>query len=396
MLNGKKVVMGICGGIAAYKAADVVSRLKKQGAEVDVIMTRSAANFITPLTFQSLSGNHVVVDMFEKPVSWEIKHISLAKKADIFVIVSATADMIGKIANGIADDMLSTTVMATKAPVLIAPAMNTNMYENPIVQNNIDKLKKYGYLFTEPAYGRLACGDVGYGKLAAVDDIIDDISVILNDKKDYKGLTVMVTAGPTIEAIDPVRYITNHSSGKMGYAIAKCARNRGAEVILISGPTSLKPLRNVKVVNVLSNHDMYDAVMNNFDDCDIVVKAAAPADYRPLKYSSQKIKKDDDNLVLYLEKNIDILKELGERKGDKILVGFAAESQDLIKNAKDKVLKKNLDFIVANNIMSKDTGFKSDDNAVCIIDRDGGIDNIPRMSKIELADIILDKIKSLK
>lgn len=396
MLTGKNVVLGVCGGIAAYKAADIVSRLKKLGAGVDVIMTESATKFVAPLTFQALSQNPVVVDMFDEPKSWDIQHISLAKKADIFVVAPATANIIGKVAGGIADDMLSTTIMATKAPVLFAPAMNSNMYENPIVQDNINKLKKYGYMFTNPASGRLACGDIGVGKLADVDDIIDDICISLNDKKDYKGLTVMVTAGPTIEAIDPVRYITNHSSGKMGYAIAECARNRGANVILVSGPSSIKPPRHVEIINVKSNHEMYDAVMECFNRCDIVIKAAAPADYRPVEYFSEKIKKTEDELVLRLQKNTDILKEIGKLKENKILVGFAAESQDLIDNARDKILKKNLDFIVANDITSKDTGFKSDDNRVCIIDRHGNIDDIPKMSKIELADVILDRIKSIK
>lgn len=395
MLTKKNIVLGICGGIAAYKGLDIVSRLKKLDANIDVIMTDSAVNFVTPLSFQSLSQNPVIINMFDEPKKWEIQHIALAKKADMFLIAPASANMIGKIANGIADDMLSTTIMATKAPVLFAPAMNSNMYENPIVQDNIKKLKSLGYLFIEPCSGRLACGDIGKGKLADVDDIIDQTVQVLYDKKDYKGCKVLVTAGPTQETIDPVRYITNHSSGKMGYAIAEAARNRGADVVLITGPTCLKPPRSVEVINVVSNREMYEAVMKVFNSCDVIIKAAAVADYRPSEIASQKIKKSENELILNLVKNVDILNELGKIKGEKILVGFAAESQNLIENAKAKIKGKNLDLIVANDIMVEGSGFKSDSNTASIIDNTGEITRLPKMSKYELAEKILDNIKLL-
>ena len=395
MLNGKNIVIGVCGGIAAYKSLEVISRLKKLGANVDVIMTKSATNFVSPLSFESLSQNAVTVSMFDSARPYEIEHIALAKKADLFCIVPATANIIGKVANGIADDMLSTTIMATKSTVVFAPAMNTAMYENTITQQNIKKLKDLGYYFIEPDCGRLACGDTGRGKLADVDTIVDEICFYLYDKKDFSGKKVLVTAGPTIEAIDPVRYITNHSSGKMGYAIAEAARNRGADVVLITGPTNILPPRNVHVIKVSSNDEMYTAVMNVFKDADIIIKAAAPADYGIKDYSEQKIKKDQDEMSIKLKKNKDILYELGKLKGDKILVGFAAESNDIIENAKGKIKKKNLDLIVANDITTKDSGFKSDSNTAFIIDKKGNVNSLPKMSKIELADIILDNIKNI-
>lgn len=395
MIKGRNIVLGVSGGIAAYKSLDLVSTLTKLGANVDVIMTRSAAEFVTPLSLQSLSHNLVCSDMFEEPKSWDIRHISLAKKADLFVIAPATANIIGKIANGIADDMLSTTVMATKAPVLFAPAMNSNMYENPIVQANIDRLKHYGCSFIEPSVGMLACGDVGKGKLADIGDIVDEISQILSSKKDYKGLKILVTAGPTIEPIDPVRYLTNHSSGKMGYALAQCARDRGAEVVLVSGPTNLEPIRGVELINVNTNEEMYNAVMGIFGECDAAIKAAAVADFKPQKVSEQKIKKTEDSLVLTFQKNIDILNELGKIKGNRILVGFAAESENVVSNARGKLEKKNLDMIVANDITCADSGFKSENNKACIITRNGEEVPLPKMSKYELADNILDRVKLL-
>lgn len=396
MLTDKNIVLGVCGSIAAYKALDIVSRLVKLGANVDVIMTDSATKFVLPLSFQSISKKPVITSMFDEPVSWEIEHISLAQKAHLFVVAPASANIIGKVANGIADDMLSTTIMATKAPVLFAPAMNTYMYENVIVQNNIMKLKSNGYLFIEPGEGRLACGDVGKGKLADTQNIVDEVNYLISDKKDYKGLTVLVTAGPTSEAIDPVRYITNHSSGKMGYAIAECARNRGANVILVTGPTNLTPPRNIDVINVTTNKQMHKAVMDVFERCDIIIKAAAVADYSPSIYSEQKIKKSSDDMILHLNKNIDILRELGKQKGNRILVGFAAESENIINNAREKVEKKNLDLIVANDITGDDSGFKSDNNKAYIIDRNGEIFNLPKMSKHELAGVLLDKVRLLK
>jgi phosphopantothenoylcysteine decarboxylase/phosphopantothenate--cysteine ligase, prokaryotic len=395
MLTDKKIVLGVTGGIAAYKGLELVSRLRKLGAQIDVIMTKSAAEFVTPLSFESLSHNPVISDMFESPKSWDIQHISLAKKADLLIVAPATANIIGKVANGIADDMLSTTIMATKASVLFAPAMNCNMYENPIVQENIGKLKSLGYMFIEPSTGMLACGDIGKGKLADIADIVDEIEQVLYDKKDFSGLKILVTAGPTIEPIDPIRYITNHSSGKMGYAIAECARNRGGNVTLISGPTNLKPPRNVDVIHVNTNHEMYRAVMDNYNQCDVIIKAAAVADYKPSVVSKQKIKKTEDNLTLNLEKNIDILSEVGRQKGNRILVGFAAESENLIENAQMKIERKNLDMIVANDITSSDSGFKSDNNTAVIITKDGRHLSLPKMTKFQMADNILDNIKSL-
>lgn len=392
MLKERNIVIGVCGGIAAYKVCDLVSRLRKAEANVDVMMTEAAVNFINPLTFQSLSSNVVVVDMFKEPNHWEIKHISLAKKADVVLIAPATANIIGKIANGIADDMLTTTVMATKAPVIFAPAMNSSMYENSILQENIYKLKNKGYHFIDPIEGRLACGDIGKGKMAEPESMEEFINKMLNASLDLEGKTVIVTAGPTREPIDPVRYISNHSTGKMGYAIAEKAAKRGAKVYLISGPTYLSPPNGVKVINVMSAKDMYGKIMEYFNEADIVIKSAAVADYAPAEISSQKIKKRDDELSIKLAKNPDILYELGKIKGDKILVGFAMETQNLVENAKEKVRKKNLDFIVANDLMTKGAGFAHDTNIVKIIDKNGDIEDLPKMTKLELADVIIDKV----
>ncbi|MFD3156502.1 bifunctional phosphopantothenoylcysteine decarboxylase/phosphopantothenate--cysteine ligase CoaBC [Haloimpatiens sp. FM7330] len=392
-MNKKKtVVLGVTGGIAVYKALDVVSRLRKKNIDVNVIMTKSACEFVKPLSFQSLSQNMVTHDMFEEPKAWEIQHISLAKKADVMAIVPATANIIGKVANGIADDMLSTTIMATRAPVIFAPAMNTNMYNNPIVQENISKLKKFGYNFIQPESGRLACGDVGAGKLANTELIADVIVSYLNDNKDLVEKKVLVTAGPTIAPIDPVRFITNRSSGKMGYSIAEEARDRGAEVTLISGPCNLKEPFGVNVIKVNTNSEMLKAVMENFEEQDIVVKSAAVADYKPKNYSDKKIKKVGQELNLELIKDNDILRKLGAIKTKQILVGFAAESNDLINNAKEKLKKKNLDYIVANDIMSKETGFASSDNKVTILCRDGNIIPLETMSKRQVAKQLFDLI----
>ncbi|MCT4606408.1 MAG: bifunctional phosphopantothenoylcysteine decarboxylase/phosphopantothenate--cysteine ligase CoaBC [Marinisporobacter sp.] len=392
----KNVVVGVTGGIAAYKAADVVSRLKKHGLDVNVIMTKSAQRFINPLTFQSLSQNYVVTDMFEEPKTWEVEHIALAQKADLFLVVPTTANVIGKIASGIADDMLSTTIMATKAPILIAPAMNTNMYENPIVQENIQKLKNLGMHFVEPAEGRLACGDYGKGKLAEPEVIVNRAIELLNQQKDLKGKKILVTAGPTKEPIDPVRYITNHSSGKMGYAVAEKAVARGAEVVLISGPTNLTQSAGVKKVDVNTTNEMYKEVLKRFEWADIVIKSAAVADYRPSNVSDNKIKKSDSDFSIKLTRNPDILMELGKRKKNhQVLVGFAAETQNLLENAKKKIQKKNLDFIVANDLTEEGAGFKSDTNIVTIIDQDGQLEQCKKMEKKELAEKILDKAKNL-
>lgn len=396
MLKDKTVVIGVCGGIAVYKACDLVSKLKKTGVNVHVIMTKSATEFVAPLTFQTLSQNYVVEDMFESPKTWDVEHISLAKKADVFVLAPATANVIGKVANGIADDMLTTTIMATKAKVLVAPAMNTNMYENPVVQRNIQTLKDLDYKFVEPESGRLACGDIGSGKLASVDTIFNSIIELLETKKDLEGTSMIITAGPTVESIDPVRYITNRSTGKMGYSIAKKAIERGADVTLVSGPTNIVPPQNLKkFIQIESAEDMYNAVLENMDENQVIIKSAAVADYRPKEYSDNKIKKSDDDLSIRLDRTKDIALELGKIKNNKILVGFAAETNDLLENAKNKIQKKNLDFIVANDLTQDGAGFGVDTNIVKIIDREGVVQEHPKMKKEEVADVILDKIKTL-
>ena len=389
----KCVVIGVTGGIAVYKALDVISALRKKDIEVHVIMTESASKFVNPLTFQSISQNMVVTDMFAEPKAWEIQHISLAQKADLMLIAPATANVIGKISNGIADDMLSTTVMATKAKVLIAPAMNTNMYQNPIVQNNISKLKDFGYKFIEPASGRLACGDIGIGKLADVNTIVERVIEELEDKEqDLLGKKVLVSAGPTIAPIDPVRYITNRSTGKMGYAIAKEARDRGAEVILVSGPTNLEPPKNVKIINIKTNEEMRKEILQNFKWADIAIKSAAVADYKPKEYSKEKIKKGEGDLNICLTRDNDILKFLGEIKTHQVLVGFAAESDNVLENAERKLKNKNLDFIVANDITSSDTGFGSEDNKVVILSKNNEKLELEKMSKKKVASNIFDMI----
>lgn len=398
MENQKTVVVGVTGGIAVYKALDVISRLRKADINVHVIMTESAMEFVTPLSFQSLSQNMVVHHMFDEPKAWEIQHISLAKKADLMLIVPATANIIGKVANGIADDMLSTTIMATKAPVIFAPAMNTNMYNNPIVQENINKLKNYGYRFISPDSGRLACGDIGDGKLANSELIAEVAISALYDNKDLIGKRVLVTAGPTISPIDPVRFITNRSTGKMGYAIAEEARDRGAEVVLVSGPSDLKAPFGVTVVKVDTNEEMYNAVLKEYENSDIVIKSAAVADYKSKNYSNEKIKKSEGDLVLQFIRDNDILKTLGELKKHQILVGFAAESNEVLENAKGKLEKKNLDYIVANDITDKEAGFAKDSNKVTIIKRKGEAIHLETMSKRavanELFNVILEDFKN--
>ncbi|MGU8479369.1 bifunctional phosphopantothenoylcysteine decarboxylase/phosphopantothenate--cysteine ligase CoaBC [Clostridium perfringens] len=393
MKDKKCVVVGVSGGVAVYKALDVISRLRKKDVEVHVIMTKSATEFVTPLSFQSLSQNMVITDMFAEPKAWEIQHISLAKKADLMLIVPATANIIGKVANGIADDMLSTTIMATKAPVVFCPAMNTNMYENPIVQRNISLLNELGYEFIEPASGRLACGDEGKGKLQDTEIIAEETLRRLHSTKDLLGKKVVVTAGPTIVPIDPVRILTNRSSGKMGYSIAEEARDRGAEVVLISGPTSLRKPNGIKVIDIKTNEDMFNAIKNEFKDADIVIKSAAVADYKAKNYSNEKIKKTGDDLNLIFERDRDILKTLGDMKENQILVGFAAESSNLKENAKGKLDRKNLDYIVANDISKSETGFASDENKVTIISKSGEEVSLEKMSKREVAKNIFDIIK---
>lgn len=393
IFKGKSIVLGVTGGIAVYKAADLVSRLRKLGAEVNVIMTKGAMEFVTPLTFQTMSNKPVAIDTFAPVQKWSVEHISLAQKADIFMIVPATANIIGKIANGIADDMLSTTVMATKAPVLIAPAMNTGMYENRIVQSNIEKLKTFGYEFVGPGSGVLACGDIGAGRLIDAEAIISKAEGILVGKNDLNGKKVLITAGPTQEAIDPVRYITNHSSGKMGYAIAEAARQRGGEVTLITGPTEIRKPDGINVICTISANDMYEAVVQNFEQSDIVIQSAAVADYRPKNVASQKIKKSGD-LSLELDRTKDIAFEIGQKKKHQCLVGFAAETENILQNAKGKMARKAFDYIVANDLTASGAGFKSDTNVATILSASGEIKKLPKLSKKELAHTILDEIVS--
>lgn len=395
MEQKKTVVVGVTGGIAAYKALDVISKLKKKNIDVHVILTKSATEFVKPLSFQSLSQNMVIEDMFAEPKAWEIQHISLAKKADLMLIVPATANIIGKVANGIADDILSTTIMATKAPVIFAPAMNTNMFKNPIVQQNMGKLKEFTYGFIKPDSGRLACGDVGEGKLADTNLITDIVISNLYDKKDMLGKKVLVTAGPTVAPLDPVRFISNRSSGKMGYAIAEEARDRGAEVTLISGPSKEKLPFGVRVINVKTNEEMLKSVLDNFENQDTIIKSAAVADYKPKNYSKNKIKKSDDEFTLNLVRDNDILFELGKKKQNQILVGFAAESTDLLKNAENKLKKKNLDYIVANDITNKETGFSSDFNKVTILSKGNNNISLEKMTKREVARELFDLINKI-
>jgi len=388
-------VLGVTGGIAAYKALELVSRLKKQNIDVDVAMTKSAQEFVTPLSFQSLSQNPVITDMFDEPKAFEIAHISLAQKADVFAVVPATANMIGKIANGIADDWISTSIMATQAKVLIAPAMNTQMYASPMVQENIEKLKKLGFTFVKPGAGRLACGDVGEGKLALVDDIFDEIMKLLYPKKDYEGKKVIVTAGGTEAPVDPVRVLTNRSSGKMGIALAKALRDRGAEVILITGNITCSAPQGVKQIQALTNEAMDRAVNEHFDSADLVFMAAAVSDFKVKEVAKDKIKKEESSLTLELVKDKDILKGLGEKKKNQILIGFAAESQNLEEYAADKLTRKNLDFIAANDI-SEGKVFGQDHNWIILIGKDGLKRDLGELSKEDTAHAILDAIMDSK
>ena len=391
MLNNKIIILGVCGGIAAYKTIELLRLLTKAGADVHVIMTRSAREFIAPLTFQTLSSNPVHTELFNLITEQEIGHISLADRADLFIIAPATANAIGKIASGIADDMLTTTVMAAKAPVLLAPAMNVNMYTNPIYQENEEKLRRFGYLFEAPVTGSLACGWEGEGKLASPETIFEAAVAALTEK-DLAGRTILITAGPTREELDPVRYISNYSSGKMGYALARAARRRGAEVILISGPTALAQPDGVRVVMVTSAVEMQSEVMARAGVCDVVVKAAAVADYRPLRRNGTKIKKKAGPATLELIKNPDILAELGGMARRPFLVGFAAETDALAENAVRKLKEKNLDIIVANDVSQADAGFNVDTNRAHLFFRDGGSSECGLMSKEQLAGTILDHI----
>lgn len=395
MLNGKQIVLGVTGGIAVYKAVELVRLLTKAGADVHVIMTRSATEFVGPLTFQTLTANPVHTEIFNLIAEREIGHIALADRADLFIIAPATANVIGKIANGIADDMLTTTVMATRAPVLIAPAMNVNMCTNPIYRENEEKLRRHGYRFVSPVKGMLACGWEGEGKLQEPAIIMEEAVCALT-RPDLAGERVLVTAGPTLEEIDPVRFISNHSSGKMGYAIARAARRRGAEVVLVSGPTSLDDPWGIEMVHVCSAAEMRDAVMARVAASTVIVKAAAVADYRPQSRAMGKIKKSADALVLELEKNPDILSEVGRVKGDRVLVGFAAETGELVENARKKLTDKNLDMVVANDIGQPGAGFHVDTNIAKLLYRDGRVEELSLMGKDEMATIILDRVAELR
>jgi phosphopantothenoylcysteine decarboxylase/phosphopantothenate--cysteine ligase len=396
MLSGKNVVVGVCGGIAAYKVVEVVSRLKKLNAEVDVIMTEHAGHFVNPLTFRSISRNPVVTDMFESPESWDIKHISLAEKADMILVAPATANIIGKVANGIADDMLTTTILASKAPVVFAPAMNHNMYENKIFQENMSRLKALGYAFIEPDTGAMACGTSGKGRLPEPERIVDEVMNILCHKKDMRGIKVLITAGPTREQIDPVRYISNNSTGKMGYAIASAAQRRGAEVMLVSGPVHIKKPCGVEVIDVITAEEMFSEVKKHYERFDIVIFCAAVSDYKSKHSFSGKIKKTGSGLTLELAENPDIARELGLCKGERIHIGFSAETENLTENASQKLAKKNLDMIVANDVTIEGAGFGTDTNIVRIIRKDGRMVQLPKMSKYGAALKILDEVLELK
>jgi phosphopantothenoylcysteine decarboxylase/phosphopantothenate--cysteine ligase len=394
MLANKKIVLGVTGGIAAYKAAELIRALIKSGAQVKVIMTKSAKEFITPLTLQTLSQNQVYTDMFVPVDKYEMAHITLAEFADAFVIAPATANIIGKIASGIGDDLLSTTIMAQEKPTLICPAMNDKMLANPIVQKNINKLKKFGYTVMESAEGELACKTKGKGRLPEIAEIVEAIETLLTPK-DFAGVKILITAGPTEEPLDPVRFITNLSSGKMGYALAVAAHRRGAEVTLISGPTNL-PLPPVeKIIRVRTAKEMHKAVMDNYKKAAIIIKAAAVADYSPQISAAEKIKKDKKTLSLELKNNPDIIADLGRNKGGRILVGFAMETQNLLVNARGKLKKKNMDLIVANNLREEGAGFRTDTNIITIIDRTGKAESFDKMTKIEAADAILDRVKKI-
>ena len=391
----KTVIIGVTGGIACYKAVELVRLLVKDSLAVQVIMTRAAMEFVTPLTFQTLSGKPVVTETFNLTQESEIGHINLADSADLFVIAPATANVIGKIAAGIADDLLTTVLMATQAPVLIAPAMNIHMYENPILQENIRKLRRIGYHFMEPAEGYLACGYEGKGRLPEPEKILEEIRSLLR-KKDLLGERFLITAGPSREPLDPVRYISNRSSGKMGYALARAAVRRGAGVVLVSGPSAIEPPSAVRLIPVNTAAEMRRAVLEQFPECTAVIMAAAVADYRPVDASSKKLKRGKAPLDIRLEPNPDILRELGRRKNGKLLVGFAAETEELIVNATRKLHEKNLDLIVANDVTQAGGGFDGDTNIATIVDRSGASDSLSLMTKDELADRIYDHLLALK
>ena len=395
MLKDRKIVMGVTGGIAAYKAAELVRELVRRGAKVRVVMTDHACKFVTPLTFETLSGNPVSTELFWTPGSFEIGHISIAEFAELIVIAPATANIIGKMAAGLADDLLTSVLLATEAPILLCPAMNSKMYTNPVVQENLVSLVSRGHAVLEPGYGELACRAEGQGRLAEPADIAEEIESILA-AKDLRGEHILITAGPTQEPFDPVRFISNYSSGKMGYALAVMARRRGATVTLISGPTALTVPRGVEFVPVQTAVEMRNAVMERIERATVVIKAAAVADYRPVVCEPVKIKKKEGFLAVRLERNPDIISEIAQKKGDRILVGFSMESDHLIEHARSKLMEKGMDFIVANDVTEPGAGFRSDTNIVQILDREGGVEAFPLMDKIDVAGIILDRVRKIR
>jgi phosphopantothenoylcysteine decarboxylase/phosphopantothenate--cysteine ligase len=391
MLKNKTVVLGVTGSIAAYKIANLASALKKKNADVHVIMTKNATNFINPITFETLTGNKCLVDTFDRNFQFNVEHVSLAKKADVFMVAPASANVIGKIAGGIADDMLTTTIMAAKCPKIIAPAMNTNMFENPIVQDNIEKLKQYGFKVVNPAEGYLACGDTGKGKMPEPEELLEHILKEIAFEKDLAGKKVLVTAGPTMERLDPVRFLSNHSTGKMGYAIAKNAMLRGADVTLITGKTQIAKPPFVKVVEIESAQDMYESVCNNFADSDVLIMSAAVADYKPAVQADEKMKKKDGDLSLALERTTDILATISRLKTKQFICGFSMETENMIENSKAKLEKKKLDMICANNLKVEGAGFGVDTNVVTVITAEE-MRELPLESKEKVAEDILNMI----
>ena len=396
MLKGKTVILGVTGSIAAYKAANLASMLKKQHADVQVIMTKNATQFMNPITFESLTGNKCLVDTFDRNFQFQVEHVALAKRADLAIVAPATANIMAKLAHGLADDMLTTTLLACRCPKLIAPAMNTRMYENPVTQDNMDILRKYGFRIIEPAVGHLACGDTGAGKLPPetllLECILDEIAM----EKDMKGLHVLITAGPTMEAIDPVRFISNHSTGKMGYALARVCRRRGAEVTLVSGKTNLEAPYGVTLVPVTSAQDMFEAVSSRSKEQDMIIKAAAVADYRPVTVAENKIKKSPGDMSIALERTTDILAWLGEhRREGQVLCGFAMETEHMVEHAKEKLTRKHVDMIAANNVKVAGAGFGTDTNVVTLI-TEGGVEELAKMSKEEVASRIVDALLRIR
>lgn len=392
MQKGKHILLGVTGGIAAYKIANLTSMLVKAGCDVQVIMTKNATNFIHPTVFETLTGHKCMIDTFDRNFQFQVEHISLAKWADVYLVAPATANVIAKLAHGIADDMLTTTMLACRCPKLVAPAMNTNMYENKIVQDNLETLKHYGFELIEPASGYLACGDTGRGKLPSEQLLFDAIERCVGYEKDLLGKRILVTAGPTKEALDPVRYLTNHSSGKMGYAVAKAAMLRGADVTLVSGPTSIEPPRYTKVINVTSAQDMFEAVTSCSAQQDIIIKAAAVADYTPLQTSDEKMKKSDTELSIPLKRTQDILAYLGEHRTEKqFLCGFSMETQNMLENSRNKLKKKKIDMIAANCLKEEGAGFQGNTNVLTLITKDEEI-TLPLMTKEEAAHRLIDEI----